>query len=155
MTVKVEGVETVKLGFDILRQSIFAKVQDACAISAEKVRSRTVIGINIQKPNPGAKPRGKRKHIPGPPGGPPNSDYGNLSARYTTTTVASRTHVESRVVSGVKYARWLEYGTTKMPARPHLLPEFDKERPEFRKRLNAAKSAGVAEANKKMKGGRK
>lgn len=148
MTAKIRGMESVFLSLDTLKASALSKLQDACFVSAEQVRSRTVISINKQKPNPEAKP-GRRGHIPGPPGGPPNADTGNLSARYTTTTTATPQAVQASVVAGVHYAWLQEKGSSKMPARPHLIPQHTAERPRFQNRVKVAVKAAADEARKK------
>lgn len=148
MTVKVTGGAAIIAAMQGMKAEAVSKFQDACFISAETVRSKVVLDINTQKANPTAKP-GRRGHIPAPAGGPPNADTGNLSSRYTTTNVAANNAVISRVIAGVKYALWLEYGTTRMGARPHLIPRFNEERPKFVKRIQSAATEMLNNAKKK------
>lgn len=131
--------------------TVETQAADICAQSAENVRSQVVVDINTQKANPGyVVPKGatgRKAHVPAPAGGPPNADTGNLSARYTTTLQHLGPKIAAKVVAGTLYAFWLEFGTSRMAARPHLLPRFNEAKPRFEKRLKDVLNSAAKQAN--------
>lgn len=42
------------------------------------------------------------------------------------------------ITSEADYSEWIELGTTKMSARPFMKPAFEKEKPDFDKRMREA-----------------
>lgn len=161
----VKGVETIRSNvvMDINEQgsSALAGSEDASKARSEAMRAKYAAEEASTRPAEGAtdpgpktskrkkqkKKTGREAHVPSQPGQPPNADTGNLSARYTTEFKGGRTKLIANVVAGVIYAFWLEYGTRKMAARPHLHPRFDEEAPKLTQRLRealarAAKSNG-------------
>lgn len=139
MTVRVTGQQEIGGAFARFRAAVKAEVSDELVKATEGIRSQVVIDINEQKPNPdydvphGA--TGRRAHIPAPEGGPPNADTGNLSARYTTEFVDHGARLVANVVAGTIYAFWLEFGTRRMGARPHLHPRYNEAAPKLMTRL--------------------
>ena len=61
-------------------------------------------------------------HVASAPGQPPAPDTGRLRASYSASVDRTKGGAELTVGSGVEYAAYLEFGTTKMAARPHLRP---------------------------------
>lgn len=135
----VEGVKAVTNRFEGLKTTLHAKVGDVLQRNAEMVRSQVVSDINTQKPNPDYEvPKGatgRARHIPSPAGGPPNADTGRLSASYTTELTRDGTKLSAAIVAGTIYAKWLEFGTSRMEPRPHLLPRFRQRITIFKKQL--------------------
>ena len=73
-----------------------------------------------------------KNHVPSQPGEPPNQDTGVLSGNIETTR-AGRLRV--KVASEAPYSAPLEFGTSKMAARPFMRPARDKMRPRIEKNL--------------------
>jgi HK97 gp10 family phage protein len=65
--------------------------------------------------------RGKKFHIASSPGYPPNVDTGTLRATINHNPAG---HLTYHITAGTNYAAYLEYGTTKMAARPFMGPVF-------------------------------
>ena len=155
MSAKITGEGSVGEGINLFIARLSAAVENACHRTAEDTRTKVVRDINTQKPNPKfAKPKARKgkkltarqKHIPSPAGGPPNADTGSLSSRYTTTLRQySRLHVAGVIVAGVNYAALLEFGTSRMKPRPHLLPRFYGERAAFIARVKATGAVVIKE----------
>lgn len=61
-------------------------------------------------------------HRPSAPGDPPNNDTGNLAGNIETTQVAP---LVVEVSSNAEYASDLEFGTSKIEARPYMAPARD------------------------------
>lgn len=75
--------------------------------------------------------RGKN-HVPSLPGEPPKADTGVLMRNIE----AARTgRLEAEVRSNATYAAPLEFGTSKMAARPYMRPARDKMLPKVRARM--------------------
>lgn len=68
-------------------------------------------------------PYGKRPaHQASAPGEPPAVDTGVLRASYTHDSERTPDGALLTIASGAGYAAYLEFGTSKMEARPHLRP---------------------------------
>lgn len=68
-----------------------------------------------------------KNHVPSAPGQPPNQDTGVLGGNIETTRAGK---LRVRVTSKAGYSAALEFGTSKMPARPFMRPARDKMRPQ-------------------------
>jgi HK97 gp10 family phage protein len=66
--------------------------------------------------------RGSISHTASTAGNPPNSDTGNLVKNITIQKISGGYDVGSR--KGAPYGVHLEFGTSKMAARPWLTPAF-------------------------------
>ena len=76
-------------------------------------------GVMYQKYNP------RREHRASAPGQSPASDTGNLVSKITVKQKSLNVvHVESNA----DYSSFLEYGTSKMEARPFMFPAFEKSK---------------------------
>ena len=76
-------------------------------------------GVMYQKYNP------RREHRASAPGQAPASDTGNLVSKITVKQKSLNVvHVESNA----DYSSFLEYGTSKMEARPFMFPAFEKSK---------------------------
>lgn len=69
-------------------------------------------------------------HVPSQPGEPPNRDTGVLQAHLRAELVAP---LEAQVTSEAPYAAALEFGTSRMEARPYLRPARDAKAPEIQR----------------------
>ena len=72
-----------------------------------------------------------KAHVASLPGEPPNRDTGELQAGFQTRK-SGPTSAEFR--STAPHASPLEFGTSKMAARPHIRPARDKLAPKIRAR---------------------
>lgn len=63
--------------------------------------------------------RGAKSHTASSPGNPPRTDTGNLVNSIYTVQVKKMVW---RIYTGAEYAVGLEYGTTKIKARPFMMP---------------------------------
>ena len=76
-----------------------------------------------------------RNHVPSAPGSAPNYDTGHLSDNIT----AQRTGLlEAEVSSNAEYSAALEFGTSRMAARPFMQPSADKNRKKATALVHAA-----------------
>jgi hypothetical protein len=94
-----------------VKRKLDAILQERLLTAAELVRSQVVRNISLHF---------TRTEGPSRPGQFPHRDYGRLAASYYVTFF--RGELASYVASDLAYAYWLEVGTSKMAARPHLRP---------------------------------
>lgn len=87
----------------------------------------TTAQISITKGSSSGTSGGKHQHIPSLPGEPPNNFSGFL-AGHIEVTQPSLTLV--RVTSEAPYSAALEWGTSKMEARPFMGPARNKTAPQ-------------------------
>ena len=102
---------------------------DAIKESAEALRDELKADLGVRAGRPSA------------PGEPPAMDSGRLRDSVFAETDADG--LSARVGSDLDYAAHLEFGTTRMAARPWLLPAFERMKPRIVARLAAAARAGL------------
>jgi HK97 gp10 family phage protein len=141
MTVTVKGEETIRAAFDALVSNTDKEVAEALLAGGLDVETTAKESIQLQSPGTERKryrangthegPRGGKYTpvIAAAPGFPPNRDQGDLAK--SIVTLPRKDHVVVGVVAGdmVARANWLEYGTSRMAARPFLIPAFKKNIP--------------------------
>lgn len=75
----------------------------------------------------------RREGVASAPGEPPKTDTGRLVSSIFAEVLPSG--LEAEVGTTIKYGKFLEFGTSKMGARPWLHPAFERQKPRIRKRL--------------------
>jgi HK97 gp10 family phage protein len=100
--------EVVKGGGQLIRAEAIKSIQTGAKS-----------GVMYQMYNP------RREHRASAPGQAPASDTGNLVSKITVKEKSLNVvHVESNA----DYSAFLEYGTSKMEARPFMFPAFEKSK---------------------------
>jgi HK97 gp10 family phage protein len=92
---------------------------------------------------------GKRGHHPSVPGSAPAVDAGTLRMSVTHSVEQTATGAIGRVGSTITsppYGAYLEYGTSKMSARPWLQPSLDENRAEIKEILGEIVKGRVTES---------
>lgn len=81
------------------------------------------LGFDIEADSKNSMVGGGSPHAPSAPGQPPHVDTGHLkdSIGFEMTGQTS-----GEVTAGADYSAMLEYGTSRMPARPFLTPAVDR-----------------------------
>lgn len=87
---------------------------------------------SITRGSAGGQSGGKHQHVPSAPGEPPNEEFGDLRRGIETTQPET---LVAEVSSNAGHAVPLEFGTSRMEARPYLRPARDKKKREIRKRF--------------------
>lgn len=90
-----------------------------------------------------------RGHVPSAPGQPPNADT-HFLANNIRTRRRGPLHVD--IVSEAPYSLFLEYGTSKMEARPFMRPAIDTKRREVADFIQKAAEKAVS---RHMRSGRR
>jgi HK97 gp10 family phage protein len=151
LSVTVDGMEALEKRFIALDKEARQRVNRAVNVSAIEFHRDVV--KTIRKPTgryrqykrgKTAISKGKKRiHYSSMPGSPPNSDSGNLVKNTRITRRPTLRRSWAHVVSGAKYASWLEDGTRKMKARPFWGPMLRKKRPIFVSRIRQAINSAI------------
>lgn len=116
------------------------KLGQLIEVSAQMVRNTAVksihehgsSGVTYEKYNP------RRTHTASADGNPPNSDTGYLANNIFS--VVDFDKLGASVESRANYSVHLEFGTSKMKARPFLQPALEENRPKIRRLFSRLKS---------------
>lgn len=111
-----------------------AGVQEAAeAVSAEAQNSITRGAVS------------GKNHIPSAPGQPPNEDTGFLRSKIS---VARTGFLSAEIRSEAEYASALEFGSSKVAARPYLRPARDKMLPEAQRIFSRSVRRAIKKSGK-------
>lgn len=144
--ISLEGSKELQAALRDMSDDVRNAVNDAVVGTAVELRGDVIqsvqngpaSGRTYQKYKP------RRVHTASAPGQPPMSDTGRLaSSIYFTESFGARRGLEAQVGSNVVYARYLEYGTSRMAARPFFRPAVEEMRAKFQSRLEAAVSGAT------------
>ncbi len=127
INVKVKNLKNAMARLKNLEKDLEPDFQEVVKGGAQLIRGEAIksiqsgakSGIVYEKYNP------RRTHRASAPGQAPASDTGNLVSKITVRQDGKdKTNVESNA----DYSAFLEYGTSKMEARPFMLPAFEKSK---------------------------
>lgn len=82
-------------------------------------------------------------HVPSAPGEPPNNDTGVLAGNIETNQIGL---LRVEVSSNAPYASDLEFGTSKIAARPYMAPAANLKRPDAQRLVDRAIKRAVRRA---------
>lgn len=118
----VSGVNETVSNLNALRDKFGAAIGDSLYAGGEVIRGEAI--KSIQAVSAGKKTvrytqsGNKKNHIAAAEGNAPNTDTGELVKRIAVEVASDGVYVGT----SLKYGKWLELGTSKMGARPWLLP---------------------------------
>jgi hypothetical protein len=148
ISTRLEGFEQTSRALKQFGGDASAGLQDLIQRTAVRVQATAVRSIQ-RGPKSGRRyRRGSKWHQASAPGQAPATDTGALASSVARVDGT----MESAVGTGLNYGRDLEFGTSKMAARPWLLPALESQRQYFAAGINkllekAAKGAGKSAAN--------
>ena len=125
--VKVSNLKKVLSQLDKLGKDMEVPFQEVVKGGGQLIRTEAIksiqtgakSGVIYQMYNP------RREHRASAPGQSPASDTGNLVNKII---VKQKNRNTVQVQSNANYSAYLEYGTSKMEARPFMLPAFEKSK---------------------------
>lgn len=138
MTIRAQitGMDELRRRLRGLDAALQAPVRQAINASALAVERQAKIFVQRGQRTGRLYPRGRRWHRASAPGEPPKSDTGYLASHITT--VLDLDGFAANVEAQAEYSRHLEFGTTKMAARPFLFPAFEMHRAAIRRYITDA-----------------
>lgn len=137
MRIEMSGILTSRRAMQNLGDELTKRLNDEIARAAVNTanHARSAVqgggsGAVYEKYNP------RRTHRASAPGQPPATDTGRLVGSITQERSQAATGALSTFLAGskVEYAKWLEFGTRLMDARPFMRPALRKARAEFVRR---------------------
>lgn len=138
----VEGTQRLKAALARYEAESVDAIGDAVVTSALQIQgdAQRLIQRGTRSGQPTMRYKPKRQVTPSAPGEPPKTDTGRLVASIDIETDTDR--LGAAVGTGLRYGRYLEFGTRKMAARPWLFPTFERLKPVITKRIaNAIRKA--------------
>lgn len=128
-------------GISALSRQLAELAGDADAVMTEVVTNlavdtqrEAVQGIQRGPATGAVRPDGSRASAPGEY---PMSDTGRL-ANNVVANLPTSGNISAEVGTNVQYGRYLEFGTSRMAARPWLLPSFNKAKAGVEAKLKRA-----------------
>ena len=128
ITLDAEGIEGVSKFMAALGSKIGRDVSLQVERSARKVDFTVKTSIQRGARSGRVYRRGNITHQASAPGEPPKTDTGTL---VSSIEFKMETKLSATVASRLAYAYYLEFGTSRMGARPAWIPAVEKERPDF------------------------
>lgn len=130
VTIRLEGSEQLqrelrRLSDDLREEAgktVLATAVEMRADIVKSIQSGPASGRTYRKSNP------TRTHTASAPGQPPMTDTGRLANSITFDRLGDLTAV---VETKVEYSVHLEYGTSRMAARPFFRPAVERMRPKY------------------------
>lgn len=149
LTVRIEGLDRLASKSKIVSRIAQQEVKKALFVAGSYVEQDAKVSIAQGEKTGRVYKRGNVTHRASAPGEAPASDTGRLVNSINVRPAEGELAVD--VVAGggiVKYARMLEFGTSKMAARPFLFPALEKNKQKIRKRIEAALDKTIDRATK-------
>ena len=130
VSIKVKGLEEATNALKSLEKDLEQPFREVIAGGAQLIRGEAIKSIQTgpktgriyEKYNP------RRTHSASAPGQAPASDTGKLVSQIM---VNQKSPDEILVESNATYSSFLEFGTSKMLARPFLFPATERSRPKI------------------------
>ena len=133
VTLKVIGVDHVTKRYRRIALEQLDEMGKALAISGLELQGQCRALISRGARSGKQRKKGGRSSAPGEP---PKTDTGRLVSNIFSILASDRQSVE--VGTDINYGRFLEFGTSKMAARPWLHPTYQKIKPRIEERLRRA-----------------
>lgn len=145
--VQVDGLDRVAGASRKVRESVARELLGALKLSGERVRGEAIKSILAGGKTGTVYKRGNVLHQASAPGEAPAQDTGRLASSITTS-VDGTSVIVTAGNGTVKYARMLEFGTSRIAARPFMMPAYRRSKAWIKERLNRAVSDGIRNGSK-------
>lgn len=146
----IDGLDRIDRASKEVQASVAKEMQKALYASALQIEKEAKLSITQGGKTGHIYKRGNVTHQASAAGEAPASDTGRLVNSIQSYLKASA--LESFVIAGrglVKYAKMLEFGTSKIAARPFMFPASQKSKNWIQNRLQKAVIDGVLKVGKK------
>lgn len=126
LRIELGGVRKLLDQLDDLGEDVEAITRQVVQDLAEDTRVEAVRGIQSGPASGSTYTRGNVSHTASAPGEYPMSDTGRLASSVQVEVELSGPRPRADVGTNIEYGPMLEFGTSRMAARPWLLPSFNK-----------------------------
>lgn len=140
---KISGRNRAVSGLRRLPIDAVSEVSQSLFAGGERIKATA--SRKITEGSAGGSSGGKHQHIPSRPGEPPNEFTGHLRSQLAVTQEGPL-HV--RISSNAKYSAPLEFGSSKMAARPFLGPSAREEKKAVTDLVSRAVDRAIRKAKK-------
>lgn len=138
-SVQIEGLDRIGKATERVKQAVAKEIKIGLFASAKHVEREAKESILNGEKTGRIYKRRTVVHRASAPGEAPASDTGRLVNSINAEVVSSGFEATVKAGGGaVKYARMLEFGTSKMAARPFMFPALERSKGWIRERLNRA-----------------
>lgn len=120
---------------EAIRRIIASSGQDTMNTAKQSIQENSGGGRTYEKYKP------RRTHTASSAGKPPNTDTGFLVSNITLVFDIDQLGVS--VESQADYSGFLEFGTSKMQARPYLQPALEENKPKIRRKFARLRARGI------------
>ena len=135
----VSGADGISKALKDIGKGIDGAVNKAIVRTANQVRAKAINSISRERSYGRVYERGSVVHVASAEGEAPNTDTGRL---VSSIAVESPRRGLSYVGTSLEYGNYLEFGTTRMAARPWLRPAMKANEAELTQNItNAIKEA--------------
>lgn len=150
LTVKVEGLEKLKPATAAVIVEVKKQIDAGLYASAKQVESDAKRSVLQGKKSGAVYKRRTVQHRASAPGEAPANDTGRLASSIVASLVRGANYAVVTAGKGVaKYATMLEFGTSKMAARPFLFPAAERNRKWINDRMARAMQMAIKNSDKK------
>lgn len=125
VSIKIDGLDDLLADLRKVQEVSDEALVDTINDVALDTQSNAIQGIQRGPASGRTYKRGTTIHRASAPGQYPMSDTGRLASN-VKVELANQSNIVARVGTGIAYGPWLEFGTSKMAARPWLLPSYKK-----------------------------
>jgi HK97 gp10 family phage protein len=140
----VDFTDTIKK-LDKITDEMKRAMGAALWLGGQKIEENAKLSIQREAKNGRVYKRGQIAHKASAPGEAPANDTGRLVASFNTSATADKLIVQIKSGGGVvDYAKYLEFGTNNMEARPFMKPALEKSRKYINDRMEKAIKQVVA-----------
>lgn len=125
-------------------KQVHTQLGKAVMKACNEVQTTAMVGMtNTRTDSAKAYKRGRKVHYASADGEYPAVDYGALRRSITHSVEYTETGVQGKVGTMLPYGKYLEFGTSKMAARPWLMPSMDKNKEKIKEILSEAVKDGL------------
>lgn len=129
-----------KKGKDLIAHAVFKSVADVESHAKKSISQGNPSGRIYQRYN------NRRTHQASAPGQPPASDTGFLVNNINRRIYHDK--MGGEIASRSTYAKFLEFGTSKMLPRPYMFPAMEKNKKKIKDRIKKAIQAAAKSSTK-------
>lgn len=145
--IKVEGMKELASAFESLEKSLRKYLQAALVSIGNDVKSVMVRSITSQPKSGRIYKRGSVSHRASAPGEAPANDTGRLAGSINVFPNLEKLEIELGIKPPfVEYAAYLEFGTSRMDARPFVAPAGKQTREKNYQKIRKAVALGIKNA---------
>lgn len=139
----IKNIDSLRQKLQKIKRNVRTQTFSGVVVAAEHLKNEMVETLHNGEKSGKLYKRGNKTHRASAPGEAPATDTGQLAR--SIRNVYSRSQISATVGprSNAPYAKSLEFGTSKMAARPFVRPTFNKNKEKIKKIIEVEAKKGV------------